>query len=169
MAHLALEGRTCQPSQKIPGHLVTHAPSCCLQGSQRLSVARSCLTLCDPTDCSPPGSSVNALSRQEYWSELPFPLQVIFQTHGLNLGLLHCREAVYHLWHQELLPTGLRTALHSLWGLVLPQSMDYLPLNKDINLDTKLYYFLSLVTTHRHFLYIQAIKSFHQFLSLLNV
>ena len=33
--------------------------------------ARSCLTLCDPVDCSPPVSS--AFSRQEYWSGLPFP------------------------------------------------------------------------------------------------
>ena len=32
-----------------------------------------CLTLCDPTDCSPPGSSVHGFPRQEYWSGLPFP------------------------------------------------------------------------------------------------
>ena len=36
------------------------------------SVARSCPTLCDPVDCSPPGSSVHRISRQEYWSGLPF-------------------------------------------------------------------------------------------------
>ena len=35
-------------------------------------VAQSCPTLCDPMDCSP-GSSVHGLSRQEYWSGLPFP------------------------------------------------------------------------------------------------
>ena len=35
-------------------------------------VAQSCLTLCDPMDCSPPGSSVG-FSRQEYWNGLPFP------------------------------------------------------------------------------------------------
>ena len=29
-------------------------------------------TLCDPTDCSPPGSSIG-FSRQEYWSGLPCP------------------------------------------------------------------------------------------------
>ena len=29
--------------------------------------------LCDPIDCSPPGSSVMGFSRQEYWSGLPFP------------------------------------------------------------------------------------------------
>ena len=37
-------------------------------------VAQSCLTLCSPMDCSPPGSSVHGgFSRQEYWSGLPCP------------------------------------------------------------------------------------------------
>ena len=36
------------------------------------SVTQLCLTLCDTMDCSPPGSSM-VLSRQEYWSGLPFP------------------------------------------------------------------------------------------------
>ena len=35
---------------------------------------QSCLTLCDPMDCSLPGSSVCGFSRQEYWSRLPCPL-----------------------------------------------------------------------------------------------
>ena len=30
-------------------------------------------------------------SKQEYWSGLPFLLQGIFLTQGLNLGLPHCR------------------------------------------------------------------------------
>ena len=30
-------------------------------------------TLCDPRDCSLPGSSIHGFSRQEYWSGLPFP------------------------------------------------------------------------------------------------
>ena len=31
-------------------------------------------TLCNPTDCSPPGSSLSTeFSRQEYWSGCPFP------------------------------------------------------------------------------------------------
>ena len=36
-------------------------------------VAQSCPTLCDHMDCSLPGSSVHGISRQEYWSGLPFP------------------------------------------------------------------------------------------------
>ena len=35
-------------------------------------VARSCLTLCNPKDCSLPGSSVHGISQLGYWSELPF-------------------------------------------------------------------------------------------------
>ena len=34
---------------------------------------QSCPTLGNPTDCSPPGSSVRRISQQEYWSGLPFP------------------------------------------------------------------------------------------------
>ena len=34
---------------------------------------QSCLTLCDPIDGSPPGSTVLGFSRQEHWSGLPFP------------------------------------------------------------------------------------------------
>ena len=29
--------------------------------------------LCNPMDCSPPGSSVHGFSRREYWSGVPFP------------------------------------------------------------------------------------------------
>ena len=31
------------------------------------------LTLCDPMDCSPAGSSLYVFSRQEYWSGFPGP------------------------------------------------------------------------------------------------
>ena len=39
-------------------------------------------------------------SRQVYWSGLPFLLQEIFPTQGLNLGLPHYRQKLYHLSHQ---------------------------------------------------------------------
>ena len=35
--------------------------------------AQSRPTFCNPKDCSPPGSSVPGIPRQEYWSGLPFP------------------------------------------------------------------------------------------------
>ena len=34
---------------------------------------QSCPTLCDPMDCSPPGSSVHGLLQTKYWSGLPCP------------------------------------------------------------------------------------------------
>ena len=34
---------------------------------------QSCPTLCDSIDGSPPGSAIPGISRQEYWSGLPFP------------------------------------------------------------------------------------------------
>ena len=36
------------------------------------SVAQSCPTLCNRMDFSPPGSSVHEISKQGYWSGLPF-------------------------------------------------------------------------------------------------
>ena len=39
----------------------------------RVLVAQTCLILCGPVDCSPPGSSVCGFSRQGYRSGLPFP------------------------------------------------------------------------------------------------
>ena len=36
-------------------------------------IIQSCPTLCDPVDCSSPGSSVYGIYRQEYQSRLPFP------------------------------------------------------------------------------------------------
>ena len=39
-------------------------------------------------------------SRQEYWSGHCSLLQGIFPTQRLNLGLLHCRQILYHLSHQ---------------------------------------------------------------------
>ena len=35
--------------------------------------AQPCPTLCNPMDFSPSGSSVHGISREEYWSGLPFP------------------------------------------------------------------------------------------------
>ena len=34
---------------------------------------QSCPTLCDPMNCSPPGSSILGFSRQEFWSGVPLP------------------------------------------------------------------------------------------------
>ena len=55
-------------------------------------VAQLRLTLCCPTDCSPPSKNtgVGSLSL----------LQGILPTQGSNPGLPHCRQILYHLNHQ---------------------------------------------------------------------
>ena len=61
--------------------------------------------LCDPVDCSPPGSSVHGIfwARVLQWVATPF--QGIFLTQGSNprlLCLLHCRWILYPLSHQRI-------------------------------------------------------------------
>ena len=64
-------------------------------------VTQSCPTLCNPMDCSPPGSSVRRDSPgKNTLMDCHALLQRIFPTQGLNLGLLHCRWILYHLSHQ---------------------------------------------------------------------
>ena len=50
-------------------------------------------------DCSPAGSSARGILQAGIpeWVAMPFS---IFLTQGLNLGLLHCRQILYHLSHQ---------------------------------------------------------------------
>ena len=56
---------------------------------------------CDPMDCSPPGSFVHEISRQEYWRGCHFLLQEIFLTQGLNPHLLHWQAESLPLSHRE--------------------------------------------------------------------
>ena len=67
------------------------------------SVAKSCLTLGDPVDCSPPGSSVLGIFRQEYQSGLPFPPPGDLPHPGTKLASLLppvlSRQILYQLWH----------------------------------------------------------------------
>ena len=65
-------------------------------------MVQSCLTLWDPMDCSPPGSSVHGIlqARVLEWVATPISHQEIFPTQGSNPGLLHCKWILYHLSHQ---------------------------------------------------------------------
>ena len=47
--------------------------TCMLTKAKWSEVAQSCPTLCDPMDCSLPGSSVHGIFQQGCWSGLPFP------------------------------------------------------------------------------------------------
>ena len=64
----------------------------------------SVVSLCDPMNCTPPGSSVQAplvlQARILEWVAMPSS-RVIFPTQGSNPGLLHCRQILYCLSHQR--------------------------------------------------------------------
>ena len=67
--------------------------SCCM-----FLVSQSCLTLRNPMDCNPPGSSVHGILqiRIVKWVAIPF-------SRGSSRGLLRCRRILYFLSHQEFL------------------------------------------------------------------
>ena len=83
---------------KIP-HATTKSSYCCCL------VAKSCLTLWDPMDCSLPGSSVHGISQARIleWGCL-FLLQGIFLTQGSNPCILH--------WQADSLPLNHRGTLY---------------------------------------------------------
>ena len=71
-------------------------------GKVKVLVAQLCPTLCDPMDCSPPGSSVHGDSLgQNTGVGCHSLLQGVFPTQGWNPSLLHCRQILYHLSHQR--------------------------------------------------------------------
>ena len=80
----------------------------------KLILAQLCLTLCDPWTLAyqAPWYSLGKNTRVDCYSVL----QGIFLTQGLNLGLLQCRQILYHLSHQKskenLMGLGVTVPLH---------------------------------------------------------
>ena len=70
-----------------------------------LSVSECLVTqsfrLCDPWTAAHQAPLSVEFSRQAYCSGLPFLLQGNFPTHESNPALLHCRQILYLLSHQE--------------------------------------------------------------------
>ena len=62
-------------------------------------VAQSCPTLCDPMDCSPPGSSVHGILQANTGVGCHALLQGIFPTQGSNPCHLCCGRILYWLSH----------------------------------------------------------------------
>ena len=58
----------------------------------------SCVWLCSPLDCNPPGFSVHGKNTGVGCHAL---LQRPFPTQGSSLGLLHCRQILYHWGSKE--------------------------------------------------------------------
>ena len=81
----------------------------------RAKSLQSCLTLCKPMDCSPPGSSAHGFSRKEYWSELPCPLP----GHLPDLGMEPTSPALQED-SSPLGPPGKPKPMH-LWSINLQQ------------------------------------------------
>ena len=71
-----------------------------LQNTSKVLVAQSYPTLCDPMDSDSPGSSVPGIlqARVLEWVAIPFSRGSSWP--GIELGLLHCRQILYHLSHQ---------------------------------------------------------------------
>ena len=70
---------------------------------------------CDPMDLTHQALLFMELSKQEYWRELHFLLEGIFLPQGLNSGLLHCRQILYHLSHQVNYIHLIYIIFHSIW------------------------------------------------------
>ena len=69
-----------------------------------VKVSQSCVTLCDPMDCTLPSFSVHVFlqARILEWVVIPFS-GGIFPTQRLNPCLPHCRQSLYCLSHQKRL------------------------------------------------------------------
>ena len=63
----------------------------------KVKVTQLCPTLCDPMDCSLPGSSVCGILQARILEWVAFPFS---PTQGSNPGLLRCRQIIYHLSYQ---------------------------------------------------------------------
>ena len=73
-------------------------------------VPKPCSTLCNPMDCSPPGSSAHGLSQARILEWVSHSLlHGILLTQGSSPGLPHCRQMVYCVSHQGN-PLASRTA-----------------------------------------------------------
>ena len=75
--------------RSVHSHIIPHSsPVLCL-------VTQSCLTLCNPRDYSPPGSSLHGDSPGKN-TGVDCPFQGIFLTQGSNPGLLHCNTWILY-------------------------------------------------------------------------
>ena len=82
-------------------NLIDHRCVCMSGVCVHALVTQLCLTLCDPMDCSLPGSSVQGIiqARILEWVAI-FLLQGIFLTQRSNPDILHCMQIFYLLSHQ---------------------------------------------------------------------
>ena len=90
-------------------------------------VTQPCLTLCDPSDCSPLGSSIHGFL-QATWAGCYFLLQGMFPTQGSNPGLAHCKQI--NIWAtREAQKTVCESECHSVMSDSLQPHGLYSPWN----------------------------------------
>ena len=75
----------CLSAHLLVGRLTQRIPNRMWVRAQSL---QSCLTLCNPMDCSPQTPLSMGFSRQEYWSGLPFPTLRNLPNPGIKPGSL---------------------------------------------------------------------------------
>ena len=74
----------------------------CLESESESEVAQSCPTLCDPVDCSPPGSSVHGILQAKIleWVAISFSRGSSHPRDQTRVP--HCGQMLYHLSHQGI-------------------------------------------------------------------
>ena len=75
-----------------------HVPACHLLCAS--SVAQSCPTLCDPVDCSPPGSSVHGITQARIleWAAISCSRESFWPRDQTHISCISCtgRQILYH-------------------------------------------------------------------------
>ena len=87
--------RPCPLHRPLPPWRLNQSPMCL--------VTQSCLTLCIPVDCSPPGSSVHGYSSGKNTEWVAMPSSRDSPTQESNPGLPHHRRILCCLSHQPLI------------------------------------------------------------------
>ena len=107
---------------KTPSHRSDHLYPGRLMYVCTLIVAKLHLTLCDPTDCSPPGSSVHGISKASIleWVAISFSMESSWPRDWTRVSLIVDRLSqllLYHLSHQGVVsPDKYFKRMKAEWG-----------------------------------------------------
>ena len=69
----------------------------CMKVKSESEVDQLCLTLSDPMDCSPPGSSIHGIFQAKYWSGVPLRMKMetyLERRHIENVGIVEKRKGI---------------------------------------------------------------------------
>ena len=104
----ALDQKSLTQPTGRPSRLVLQALVVCVCVC---TITQSCLTLCDPMDCSPPAQRSKGFSGQEYWVGCCFLLQGIFTVLIIPRSAFLDKQWVLgeqgHLISESLTPNGM--------------------------------------------------------------